>query len=137
MPLLLRSRLVRRSRLREWWAIAPARCADSPSSSARVLDNLLLPAVLPALPAPLARVRRCVLANAVRCTPPALLLPRAGVRRWVLDVLAWERVQVVCLARLPARRHQAPLLVPALASARPHAVPASVTPARAASRKGQ
>jgi len=116
-------------------------------SSARVRDNLLLRAVvvsvIQVLPGLRARVRRCVLASAVRCTRLALHLLRADVRRWVRDVPAWEhvrvvrRVLVVCLVQQLVHRLREPRLVLAPASARPRVVPVSVIQGRAASRKGR
>ena len=99
----------------------------------------LLPMEFRVLPA---RVRRSVLASAVPCTPPAALPSLADVLPWV-DVPAWGRVpvvrpvRVVCSALPLELRLRVLLLVPALAPARLHVVPASVIRARAASRKGQ
>ena len=89
-------------------------------SSVRVLDNLLLRAVVLAIQVQLglrARVRRCVRASAVRCIRLAPRPLRVAVRQWEVDVLAWERVRVVlrvrvvCLVPPPVRRRREPRLV--------------------------
>ncbi len=128
------------------WVIAPAcRCVGSLSSSVRVPDSLLPPVLLARLGHPVlrARVRHSVQASAVPCTPPAPLRLRADVRPWAPDVPAWGRVRVVrrvravCSALLPVLRLRVPLRDLARAPVRPLAAPASVIPARAASRKGR